>query len=68
VADPRNQSKSSSTALLCDSPTRAALRGWLIVLDPETDETIDCRTWGETYDWEGAGYDACDTAEAIEVR
>lgn len=68
VADPRNQSKSSSTALLCDTPTREALRGWLIILDPETEEAIDCRTWGEPYDWEAAGYDPCDTTETVELR
>jgi len=68
VADPRDQSRSSSTALLCDPPTRETLRGLLVILDPETEAAIDCRTWGAPFGWEAAGYSPCDTSEVIEIR
>lgn len=68
AADPRDQSKNSSTSLLCDPPTRDSLRGWLVIYDPETEEAVDCRTWGAAFDWENAGYPPCDVSEAIELR
>ena len=68
VADPRDQSRNSSTALLCDAPTREALRGWLVIYDPDTEEPVDCRTWGDTYSWEAAGYAPCEIREALEIR
>ena len=67
-ADPQAASRNSSTALLCDPPTREGLRGWLSIYDPETEEPVDCRIWGEDFDWELAGYAPCDRYEDIRLR
>jgi hypothetical protein len=66
AADPRDVSKGSSTALLCDTPTREGLRGWLVIYDPETEEEIDCRTWGAAMDWEAEGYSPCSESITLE--
>ncbi len=59
VADPRDQNRNSTTALLCDSTTQASLALRVALLTPETGEEADCRVAGAELDFEALGYDAC---------
>jgi hypothetical protein len=61
VADPRDQVRNSSTALLCDTATQAGLALRVALLAAETGDEADCRTAGPSVDFEALGYDACET-------
>ena len=67
-ADPRDASRGSSTALLCDAPTREGLRGWLVVYDPDTEEEVDCRVWGPDHTWDLSGYSTCEETLELAFR
>jgi len=59
VADPRDQGRNDSTALLCDAGTQAALALRVVLLAPDSGDPADCRVAGAELDWLALGYDAC---------
>lgn len=59
VADPRDQARDRSTALLCDAATRDGLALRLALLTPDTQDEADCHVAGAERDWEALGFDPC---------